>query len=185
MIRHSTILKKSETCLLIVDIQKKLNTVMKYRERVIENTVKLVKGFNIFNLPIFVTEQFREGLGPTEPEILEYLNEKDIIDKMTFSCCFSSELIEQLKEKNIKQILLCGVETHVCVQQTALDLIANGFEVHLINDAISSRKKNDHKTSIQRMSHAGVIVTTTESALFELLERADSPEFRNILKVIK
>ena len=185
MIRHKTILQKNSTGLLIIDIQERINAVMKYRDQVIENTVKLIKGFQVFNLPIFVTEQYPEGLGSTEPQIVEALHQPDVIQKMTFSCCGAPSLMEQLQDKNIQQIVICGIETHVCVQQTVLDLLEQNFQVYLIRDAISSRKKPDHKTAIERMRQAGVIVTTTEAVLFELLEESGGAEFKKIYQIIK
>lgn len=185
MVRHNTILNKKTTGLLIIDIQERVNAVMKYRDRVVKNTVKLVHGFNILNVPIFITEQYRKGLGPTEKPILDALKQPDIVEKLNFSCCAALPLMEQLRSNNIQQVVVCGIESHVCVLQTSLDLLAEGFQVHLVCDAISSRKKVDHDTAIDRMAQAGVIFTTTESILFELLERAGTPEFRQISQLVK
>lgn len=185
MNRHHTILNRQTTGLLIIDIQEKINAVMKYREVVIDNTTKLIQGCNILNVPIFITEQYRKGLGPTEAPILEILNQPDIVEKMTFSCCAASPLMEQLRQKEIKQLVVCGIETHVCVQQTALDLLAEDFQVYLVRDAVSSRKKIDHKTAITRMQQAGAIITTTESVLFELLVQAGTKEFKQISQIVK
>lgn len=185
MPRHDTILHRDSTGLLIIDIQERINAVMKYRERVIKNTVKLINGFNILNSPIFITEQYRKGLGPTERPILDVLKQPEIIEKLNFSCCAELPLMEQLRSKKIQQVVVCGIETHVCILQTSLDLLAEGFQVHLVCDAISSRRKLDHTTAIYRMSQAGVILTTTESVLFEILERAVTPEFKRISQLIK
>lgn len=185
MPRHNTILLPDSAGLLIIDIQERINAVMKYREKVIENTVRLIKGSNILNVPIFITEQYRKGLGPTEQPILEALTQPGIIEKMSFSCCAVKPLMEQLRSNNVQQIVVCGIETHVCVLQTALDLLSEGFQVHLVRDAVSSRKKLDHKTAINRMHRAGIIVTTTESVLFELLEKAGTPEFKQISQLVK
>jgi len=185
MPRHETILNRKTTGLLIIDIQERINAVMKYRTRVIRNTVKLIRGFQILKLPIFITEQYRKGLGPTERLILNALKPSDIIEKLNFSCCAVSSLMEQLQAKKIRQIVVCGIEAHVCVLQTCLDLLAEGFQVHLVCDAISSRKKLDHQTAIDRMRDAGVILTTTEIALFELLEQAGTAQFKQISQLIK
>ncbi|HEX9973780.1 MAG TPA: hydrolase, partial [bacterium] len=183
--RHATILQKKTTGLLIIDIQQRINAVMKYRKRVVENVLKLIKGFQILNLPIFITEQYRKGLGPTEQPILDILNQPAIVEKIHFSCCAAAPLMDQIRQKNIQQIVICGIETHVCVLQTSLDLLAEGFQVHLALDAVSSRKKLDHEMAIDRLMQAGVIPTTIESALFELLIRADSAEFKQISQLIK
>ena len=185
MERHKTILRKESSGLLIIDIQERISAVMKFQESVIENTVKLIRGFQVLNLPIFITEQYRKGLGPTEAAILEALKPLQILEKMTFSCCGVQPLMAQLKNENIKQIVICGIETHVCVQQTALDLVAQGYQVYLVRDGVSSRKELDHNTAIERMRQVGVIVTTTESVLFELLVKANTPEFKEIAKIVK
>jgi nicotinamidase-related amidase len=185
MARHNTILNKKTTGLLIIDIQERINAVMKFRDRVVKNTIKLINGFNILNVPIFITEQYRKGLGPTEKPILDALSHPGIVEKLNFSCCAAIPLMEQLQSKKIQQVVVCGIETHVCVLQTSLDLLAEGFQVHLVCDAISSRKKLDHEAAIDRMQQAGVILTTAESVLFELLERAGTPEFKQISQLIK
>ena len=185
MNRHSTILQKETTGLLIVDIQERINAVMKYRETVVENTVKLIRGFKVFELPVFITEQYRKGLGATESSILEALEKPQIVEKLTFSCCGASQLMTQIHDKNIKQVVICGIETHVCIQQTALDLLANDFLVYLIRDAVSSRKKIDHKSAIDRMRNEGIIVTTAESVLFELLVEAKTQAFKEISQIVK
>lgn len=185
MTRHKTILNNKTAGLLIIDIQERINAVMKFRERVVKNTVKLIKGLKILNVPIFITEQYRKGLGPTDKFILAALGQSGIIEKLNFSCCAAEPLMEQLRKNIIKQVFVCGIETHVCVLQTCLDLLAEGFQVHLVIDAISSRRKLDHEAAIDRMEQAGVILTSTESALFELLERAGTPEFKQISQLIK
>lgn len=185
MVRHNTILTRKSSGLLIIDIQQRINAVMKFRVRVIKNTVKLIEGFNILDVPIFITEQYRKGLGPTEKSILDALTKLDIVEKINFSCCASPPFMEQLHQKNIQQVVVCGIEAHVCVLQTCLDLLAEGFQVHLVVDAISSRKKLDHQTAIDRMQSAGVILTTTETALFELLEQAGTSEFKQISQLVK
>jgi len=185
MPRHKTILNRKNTGLLVIDIQQRINAVMKFRVRVVKNTVKLIEGFNILNVPIFITEQYRKGLGPTEKQILDALTKPAIVEKINFSCCAAIPFMKQLRSKNIKQVVVCGIETHVCVLQTCLDLLAEGFQVYLVTDAISSRRRLDHQTAIDRMQNAGVIFTTTETALFELLEQAGTPEFKQISQLVK
>ena len=185
MARHNTILNRETTGLLIIDIQQRINAVMKFRVRVVRNTAKLIQGFGILELPIFITEQYRKGLGPTEKPILDALTQPDIVEKLNFSCCAAQPLMKQLREKKIQQLVVCGIETHVCVLQSCLDLLAEGFQVHLVTDAISSRKKLDHLTAIDRMRDAGVILTVMESVLFELLARAGTAEFKQISSLIK
>ncbi|MBN1302231.1 MAG: isochorismatase family protein [Melioribacteraceae bacterium] len=182
--RHAKILKKESTALLIIDIQQKILNVIHENERVVENTLKLIKGFKVMNLPIFYTEQYPKGLGPTVEIISGELN-GNAVHKMTFSCYGAGNLFQELINKDIKQLVVCGIESHVCVQQTVLDLIANGFQVNVAADAVSSRRNLDHITALTRMNKHGAEVTTTESALFELLDVCGTDEFRSVSKIVK
>lgn len=183
--RHSTILRREETALLIIDIQERIFKVMLNPESLIQNTVKLIEGFKVLGSPIFVTEQYPKGLGETESRIKSALSDIVAIQKMSFSCSGAEDLFERLKNKSIKQVVVAGIESHVCVQQTALDLLENGFQVNLAADACSSRKEFDYKTALSRMRHSGIIVTTTEAILFELLNVCGTDEFKRISKLVK
>ncbi|MFQ5864324.1 MAG: hydrolase [bacterium] len=185
MKRHPDILNRNQTALLIVDVQQKINAMMMHADTVVSSIVKLIKACQILNVPIFITEQYPKGLGPTERKILQALEGKTPIQKMTFSCCADEELIQQFKNNNIQQVIVTGIECHVCVQQTALDLLAQNMQVHVPKDAVSSRKELDYQTALDRMSKAGVVLTTVEATLFELLEEAGTPEFKEIAKLIK
>jgi nicotinamidase-related amidase len=185
MIRHPEILNKSQTALLIVDVQQKINAVMMHPDTVVESIVKLIKACQILNVPIFITEQYPKGLGPTETKILQALDGNRPIQKMTFSCCGADHLLKQLKDNRIRQVIITGIESHVCVQQTALDLLAQNIQVHIPKDAVSSRKELDYQTALERMSKAGIVLTTVEAALFELLQQAGTPEFKQITQLIK
>ncbi len=185
MIRHPQILKRQTAALLIIDVQQKINAVMLHREQVVNSIVKLIKGCRILNLPIFITEQYPQGLGATEPDVLQALQGTPPLQKMTFSSCGAEPLLADFKSKGIEQVVVTGIECHVCVQQTALDLLAHGFQVHLPKDAVSSRKALDYETAIERMARAGVVITTVEAVLFELLERAGTSEFKEVSKLIK
>ena len=184
-IRHSTILQRGKTALLIIDIQDRIFSVMLNPEIMIQNTIKLIEGFRILESPIFATEQYPKGLGETENRIKESLKEIVPMQKLSFSCSGAGELFETLKYRNIKQVAVAGIESHVCVQQTALDLLANGFQVSLAADACSSRKETDYNMALERMRTAGVIITSTEAILFELLNVSGTEEFRNISKIVK
>jgi len=185
MNRHPQILDRRQTALLIVDVQQRINSVVMNGTGVVENIVKLIETCKIYHLPIFITEQYPKGLGPTEPKILEALESNSPLQKMTFSCCGSGELIEQIRAKGIKQLIVAGIEAHVCVQQTALDLLAQDFQVHVPKDAVSSRKELDYQTALERMARAGIVLTTIETALFELMAEAGTPEFKKVSKLIK
>jgi len=183
--RNSKILKREETALLIVDIQERILGVMRNYKSVVENTIRLIKGAKILGIPVYYTEQYPKGLGETAEAIKKELNEIKAIQKMSFSCYGAEDLFNEFKKKNHRQIIVTGIETHVCVQQTVLDLLANNFQVNLPADAVSSRKKIDYKTALERMRANGAEVTTSESVLFELLNVCGTSEFKEILHIIK
>jgi len=184
-VRHPSILNRKRTALLLVDIQERVHAVMHFRDQVEANAIKLIRGFRILHVPIFITEQYPKGLGPTLAAVTEALGDQAPLQKMSFSCCGSEELMAGLSNRSVEQVAISGIETHVCVLQTALDLLASGFQVHVVRDAVSSRRVTDHETAIERMRAAGAIVTTTESTLFELMERADISEFKTVSTLIK
>lgn len=183
--RNPLILKKESTALLVIDIQERILPVIKKNEDVVDNTVKLIKGFKTLGSPIYYTEQYPKGLGETTQQIKNELSKTDAIQKMSFSCSGAGDLFEELKKKSITQIVVCGIESHVCVQQTVLDLLANEFQVDLAADAVSSRKKFDYKTALRRMRDNGAEVTSTEAVLFELLEVCGTDEFKAVSKLVK
>lgn len=185
MRRHPQILDRKQAAFLIVDVQKRINAAMLHRQQVVDNTVKLIKACQTLGMPIFITEQYPQGLGPTEPAIMEALGGASPYAKLTFSCCGVDELIAQFHDRDIRQVVMVGIETHVCVLQTALDLLAQDIQVHVLKDAVSSRKEVDYETALDRMQAAGAIVSTIEASLFELLERAGTPEFKEVAKLIK
>jgi nicotinamidase-related amidase len=183
--RFDKLLKLEKTTLLIIDIQERILPVINNHQILVENTLKLIKGFKVLNLPIYFTEQYPKGLGSTFKLIAEELGGLKPFDKMSFSCSGAADLFEEFKKKNLLQIVVCGIEAHVCVQQTVLDLIENGYQVNLAADAVSSRKEIDYKTALDRMRNYGIEVTTTESILFELLNICGTPQFKEISKIVK
>lgn len=185
MIRNPKILNKSRTALIVIDVQERILKVMRNYEQVVDNINKLISGFKILQLPIFYTEQYPKGLGPTTELILNNLQPESAIQKLTFSCFGAENLFHTLREKKLDQIVVCGIESHVCVMQTVLDLLANGFQVNVPIDAISSRKEADYNAALMRFSDEGAIITSTESVLFELLEECRSDEFKAISKIVK
>lgn len=182
--RFGKLLIKETTALLIIDIQERILNVINENERVVENSLKLIKGFKAMGLPIYFTEQYPKGLGPTEENIAKELN-GNAIQKMTFSCSGAGDLFKELIEEDIKQVVVCGIEGHVCVQQTVLDLLQNGFQVNLAADAVSSRKKIDYEISLKRMAQHGAEITTSEAVLFELLEVCGTDVFKAVSKIVK
>jgi nicotinamidase-related amidase len=183
--KHDKILSKDHTALLLIDIQEKILNVMPDKKALVENSLKLIQGFKALNLPIFYTEQYPKGLGSTSAVLLKELEGLSPIQKMSFSCFGAESFFTRLRDNNISQVVLAGIEAHVCVQQTAMDLLASEFQVNLAVDAVSSRKEIDAKTAIKRLSTLGVEITTSESILFELLTLSGTEEFKEISKIIK
>jgi nicotinamidase-related amidase len=183
--RHPALLDRHQAALLVIDIQARVHAVMCFGAQVEGNAVKLIRGFQILRAPLYVTEQYPQGLGPTIPAVAEALAGVQPLQKMSFSCCGNEALMAGLKQGGIHQLVLCGIETHVCVSQTAHDLLAQGFQVHVARDAVSSRRESDHGNALERMRAAGAIITTTEAALFELMVRADIAEFKSISALVK
>ncbi|MFA5804696.1 MAG: hydrolase [Melioribacteraceae bacterium] len=185
MNRNPKILQIERSALLVIDIQEKLLPVIYESERVVDNAIKLINGFKILNSPIYFTEQYPKGLGTTEQRIKSALEERSAIHKMSFSCFGAGNLFEELKNKNVQQVVVCGIESHVCVMQTALDLIANDFQVQVAADAVSSRRKFDYEIALERMRSNGAEITLTESILFEMLNVCGTDEFKAISKLVK
>ena len=183
--RFNKLLKPLHTALLIIDIQERILPVINNHQMVVDNTLKLIKGFKVLQLPIYFTEQYPKGLGPTHRAIADELGNMKPFDKMSFSCSGAGNLFEEFEKKNLSQIVVCGIEAHVCVQQTVLDLIENKVQVNLAADAVSSRKEIDYKTALDRMRQHGADVTTAESILFELLNVCGTDQFKAISKIVK
>ena len=183
--RFSKLLIQEKSALLIIDIQERILPVINNYQMVVDNSLKLIKGFKVLGLPIYYTEQYPKGLGSTSKTIKDELGALQPFDKMSFSCSGAGELFNEFKKKNITQIVVCGIESHVCVQQTVLDLIENGMQVNLAADAVSSRKEIDYRIALDRMRYLGVEVTTTEAVLFELLNVCGTPQFKEVSKIVK
>ena len=181
--RSPEMMSRGDTALLVVDVQQRLVGSIAGGHRVVWNIRRLIDGARILGLPVVATEQYPEGLGPTVPELAGRLGE--IPSKLTFSCGGCGELFRRLQERDIHKLLVCGIEAHVCVQQTVLDLLADGWRVYVAVDAIGSRFEIDCRTAVARMDSAGATVTTTEAALFEWCEAAGTAEFRQISRLVR
>jgi nicotinamidase-related amidase len=169
---------------VVIDIQERLLPAIHEKERVVANTVRLVKGAVILGLPTVVTEQYRKGLGPTVPEVAAAVPGFAPMEKLAFSSCGAEGFVAVLEAKGIRDVILCGIEAHVCVTQTCLDLLARGFRAFIVADALSSRTPENHRAGVERMRDAGAIIVSTEMILFELLGRAGTAEFKQILPLI-
>jgi len=178
-------LKAKNAARVIVDVQGKLATLMHNKEQFFENAVRMIKSAQVLDIPIFWNEQIPDKLGPTIPPISELFPGQKPLVKTTFSCCGNPEFVARLESSHRKQVLLAGMETHVCVYQTALDLLQSGFEVHLVADAVSSRTPENRQIGIDKIKDAGGQITSVETALFEMLGVADGDAFKQIIKIVK
>jgi isochorismate hydrolase len=170
--------------LVVIDVQGKLAEAMCGREELFENICRLAKSANLLDIPILVTEQLPEKMGATRNEITAPLAGAPFITKSSFSGCGEPKFIEALKSGGKKQIVLCGIEAHICVTQTALELLARDFDVYLAADAVSSRSPDNKQLAIERLRHHGAEIITTEMALFEWLRDAAHPAFREVRKLL-
>lgn len=177
-------LEKEDTLLLVIDLQDKLMKAMKDREKVYKKTNLLIDAAKQFKMPVIVTEQYPKGLGSTATEIQDHLPECATIEKTTFSACTES-LNMALKDLPQKAVLIAGSETHICVLQTARDLLAMGYNVHLVRDACCSRFDEDHETGLQYMKEMGAVITTAEISIFDLLKESGTPDFKVISPLLK
>lgn len=177
-------LRIDDTAVVIVDVQTKLVAAMHQAERMVDNARRLVAAAGVLGLPIVWTEQNPRALGPTVRQLAEILPGQPIA-KMTFSCCGQQPFLDELARHARPRILLAGVETHVCIYQTAVDLMAAEYEVHVVADAVSSRDPENKAVGLQKMRDAGAEITTVETALFGLLVTAEDRRFGDILNIVK
>ena len=178
-------LEVEDATLLLVDIQGSLAHAMHGKARLFQNLQILIKGVQVLGVPILWAEQYPQGLGPTIPEIADLLPGLRPIPKMSFSCCRNERFLQALRTLDRGQILIAGIETHVCVYQTAVDLVNLGYEVQVVADAVSSRDPENKAIGLQKMRDAGVSLTSVETALFELLKVAEGEQFKKILRIVK
>ena len=178
-------LSRAAAVLIIIDIQGNLAQAMFDKENLFTNTIKLIKGFKVFNLPIIVTEQTPQKLGQTIPQIAAELNDTKPLAKESFSCWSDIHFREQLEALSRRHVVLLGIESHVCVYQTTADLICNGYNVHLVADAVSSRTPENREIGLAAMKSTGAHLTSTEMVLFELLRTAADPKAKDIFKIVK
>jgi len=171
--------------LIVVDFQGNLAHSMYEKHPLFENTQKLIQGIRVFEAPIIVTEQIPEKLGPTIPEIAHYLSDIQYISKASFNCCTNEHFMRELETLNRKQVLLSGIEAHICVYQTTMGLLNMGYEVHVVADATSSRTVRNRNIGLEKMKDGGANLTSTEIVLFELLVTAEHEKFREIIKIVK
>ena len=170
-------LDRDRTALVVVDVQEAFRPAVQDFDEVVENTRRLMAGAKILGVPVIVTEQYPKGLGRT----VEELGEVSPVEKS----CFSAAQAEGFEMNGRDQALVCGIETHVCVSQTAHDLLERGVEVHVVRDAVTSRTAENREVGLHKMEHSGAIVTSVETALFELLGAAGTDEFKEVQRLVK
>ena len=177
---------KVEDCVFVqVDVQERLFPHIADKEELEKNLITLIQGLKLLEVPIIVNEQYKKGIGETIPSLKELTDDYPHFEKTTFSCCGNIDGLSAIKATGKKIVILAGIETHVCVLQTALDLLEEGLQPVLVTDCVNSRKANDKEIAISRMIQAGVIPTTYESLLFELTVNAKHPQFKGISSLVK
>ena len=177
---------KEEAVLVVVDFQEKIVPAMREGASAVAEAAKLIRGFEALGCPVLATQQYTKGLGESVAEIKEAFSSFSHIEKSSFSAMGDPGFASALDGLDRRAVVLCGIEAHVCVMQTALDMLAAGYDVFLATDAISSRKERDERPGVERMVHSGVVPTTVESALFELLDNdSKSDTFKAISRLIR
>ena len=178
-------IKLSECTGLVIDIQERLFPVMHQRDELLHRVQILLEGLKILNIPMLVTEQYPKGLGVTLAPLTKALDQPDIIEKLSFSCCGEPDFILALENLGKSHVIICGIEAHVCVLQTVLDLVEKGYKPVVLADCISSRNPDDQAVAIERMHSEGAVITTSESLLFELTVEAGTQQFKSISRLVK
>lgn len=183
---HAAVLEKDRSALIVVDMQEAFRSAISVFPEIASLISLMVRGCRILDVPVVVTEQYPKGLGRTAEEILLSLPEDfEIFEKTAFSSCGAGGFTDKLETLKKQQIILCGIETHICVNQTAHDLLEKGFEVHLLTDCVGSRFEENRKTAIDKMRMSGAIPSCVEMALFEMMRDARHEHFREIQSLIK
>jgi nicotinamidase-related amidase len=180
-----SLLNPENTVLVAIDFQEKLFPAMHDKEKLLRQVVKLIRGAKVLEIPVILTEQYPRGLGPTLPEIAGLLPDVKPIEKTCFNCCDAESFTESLEATRRKQVLICGIEAHICVYQTAVALKQAGYEVQVVADGVASRNPEDKMVSLFKMGAVGILPTTMETALFELLKVASGDKFKQISNIVK
>ncbi len=178
-------LDEKNCCLVIIDVQGKLAQIMYNSEVLFKNIQILIKAAKILSIPIIWCQQIPKALGVTVPQIANLLTDNEPVNKSCFSCCGAHEFKEKISSLGRSQVMLCGIEAHVCVYLTSIDLIADGKEVHIIADAVSSRTSENRQIALERMLAEGAKISSTEMAIFEILKSAEHPQFKQIIQLVK
>jgi nicotinamidase-related amidase len=182
---HHAILSRKNSALVVIDYQDKLVPMVWRSNEILERARLMMQAAPIYNIPIFITEHYPRGLGKTVHEISEVLGDARAFEKVVFSAFGSDEFTQALKQSKVETLVITGIESHICVSQTVHDAIQRGYGVHVISDAISSRNELDHWVGIGKMKEAGAVITSSETALYEIQKQAGNSEFKELLKLVK
>lgn len=181
------LLDSANAILLVIDVQERLCAAMDPQtlQRLCANTGTLLQGAEELGVPVIYTEQYSKGLGPTLPELRQWAPAAPVVEKLTFSCCGNPDFLAQIRATGRKQVIVTGMETHVCVLQTVIGLLGEGYVVHVVQDSVMSRSPDNRQTALEAMAQAGAVPTSTESVLFQLLKVAGTESFRKLSKLVK
>lgn len=180
-----TVVMADDAVLVLVDVQERLAAAMEHADRVVTGCVLLGEVADTLGIPMIVTRQYPRGLGDVVPALEPIATRAQMIDKVTFDCLREPSFVAELEGTGRHQVVLAGMEAHICVTQTALSLERQGYDVHVVADAVCSRREGDRDVALDRLRGAGVVVTTAESVIYEALVRADTPTFRTVLELVK
>lgn len=180
-------IERDKSLFIAIDFQERLLPAMAHKDWVKAQSIKLINGMKILGIPMLATTQYAKGIGETEKDILEALGDAKVIDKSTFSIfgCENFRKVFDETAEGKKTAIVCGIETHICLQQSCLDLIDRGYEVYVPADCVDSRSEFDRDIALRRLEKAGCIITTYESVLYELMRDSKIPEFKGIVKIVK
>ena len=179
------LLNQENTGLLVIDVQEKLMEVMGRKQEIVENMVKLLHLSELFKIPIILTEQYPRWLGPTLNEIKEFLPAYDPISKMHFNCCGVDAFNDRLEGERLQSVIVTGVESHICIFQTCVCLLQRGYVVHVPQDAVDSRTDENWRVGLGLLREAGAFITSTETIIYQILEKAGTKEFKKMMKILK
>lgn len=187
-VRHPSLLNRENSALVVIDVQSVLLPFIRQKEKMLRNIGYVLELARIHDLPTIVTEHNPKGLGPTDPDLVDELKRTvgyEPLSKNIFSCCGHQDFVDAITKTGRHQILVVGMESHICVNQTVLDLLQHGFQVHVVEDAVRCRWENSHNLAMEKMRQAGAVICDWEMAAYELTYSAKTPQFRELLELMK
>ncbi|MFC1896076.1 isochorismatase family protein [Thermodesulfobacteriota bacterium] len=185
MMRHEFVADRQDSLLLVIDFQSAMLKVIESWEQTARRVNQLTRAAGVLGIPLLVTEQYKKGLGETIPEVMREMTTPAIFQKEHFSACLETDFLSTVRSFNRTKLVVAGMETHVCVLQTGLDLIKAGYQIHIVADAVDSRATEDRDIAIELFRDAGAVITSTEIVIFQWAVRSNTDEFRKILPIVK